>query len=83
MRFPSPKTFLHAVRRFLGRPEVVPASIAGARRAICEACPHYENSQCQLCTCFVPLKVLLSTESCPDKPQRWREYFSPKRDGLL
>jgi hypothetical protein len=80
MKFPSPRKFLAALFRFAQRPEVVPPRVELIREARCTLCPENENSQCQQCSCFIPLKVKLSTESCPIG--KWREYYTPKNNGL-
>ena len=33
----------------------------------CLVCPHKVGWQCARCTCFLDVKVLVTTESCPDK----------------
>lgn len=40
-----------------------------ARLAACEACEFLirDSRQCVKCTCFVDIKTLLSSESCPEK----------------
>lgn len=87
----KPLLFLRAILHFIGailrhpfgkRPATVPHETAVAREGKCSVCPHHVGSQCDLCSCFIGIKVLLSTESCPDKPKRWGEYYSPRRDGL-
>ena len=35
------------------------------RLGICESCPYYTKGQCEKCTCYVAVKVLLATETCP------------------
>lgn len=80
MKFPSLKTFIRALWKFLGRPELAPLGVVEVRRARCQLCPHNENGQCQKCTCFIGLKTMFSTESCPDR--RWSEYYNKNRHGL-
>ena len=86
MRFPNPFTFLKAIWRYLRRPKdvprVVPDKVRVDRLYQCSKCPHLDHGQCQLCTCAVQLKVLMPTESCPDKPPRWRQFQSPSRPGV-
>lgn len=38
-----------------------------ARRAECDACPHFvaETERCLACGCFIAAKIRLSTERCP------------------
>jgi len=37
------------------------------RMAICESCPKMkENKICGVCGCFLPIKTLWVTESCPE-----------------
>lgn len=48
------------------------------RAGKCKICPfHTENHQCSLCGCFTPLKVLITTEKCPDK--RWGAIWKKKK----
>jgi hypothetical protein len=46
---------------------MVDDKVAAARLSICHACPYHEDGQCTVCTCFVRMKVMLSTETCPKK----------------
>lgn len=80
MRLPSLTTFLKALRNFARRPEVVPRDIEELRAGVCDRCEFSEGFQCQKCTCFIPLKIKLSTESCPI--QKWGEYHNPKNNGI-
>ncbi len=80
MKFPNPLKFLKALLRFSKRPEVVPPEIENKRGETCDNCEHREGFQCQKCTCFIPLKIKLSTESCPI--QKWGEYLTLKKNGL-
>lgn len=43
------------------------------RLSICRACEmfNHKTQQCTLCTCYMPVKVHLSTASCPLKPPKW------------
>lgn len=91
MLLPKPLIFLRALARFLlalirrpfvQRPSIVPTTVSDARHHQCDVCPHRVGSQCSICSCFIGVKVLLSTESCPDKPARWGEYFSRRRPGI-
>ena len=70
MRIPNPLRFLRAMWRaaFAKQPVQVNEVTREWRRRTCEACPAYDPnfSQCNRCGCFVPLKIELSTESCPD-----------------
>ena len=37
------------------------------RMDICEGCPKMkENNTCEVCGCFLPIKTLWVTESCPE-----------------
>lgn len=40
---------------------------------ICIQCKHFNKTtkQCALCSCFMPLKVMIPTMSCPDNPPKW------------
>lgn len=48
------------------------------RRRRCLACPYYakDDEQCFECLCYVPLKTMMATESCPigkwTAQTRWR-----------
>lgn len=55
---------------FLRRePFVVPSEVQDDRLARCNECEFLvlDSRQCVKCTCFVDVKTLLSTESCPEK----------------
>lgn len=55
---------------FLRRePFAVPAEVQDDRLALCNECEFLvpDSRQCVKCTCFVDIKTLLSTESCPVK----------------
>lgn len=41
------------------------------RRVICESCPFFDAGRCKICGCFLRLKTVIATESCPDNPPRW------------
>ena len=58
----------------------VSEEVLTSRRAACDACPHRDAAQdmCRLCGCplsggskFLPDKLQLPHEQCPDKPPRW------------
>lgn len=79
----TPVTFLKAVFKtlkflVLGRPVFAPVDVREDRYEICRACPRYSYGQCTLCTCFVSMKVILSAESCPEKPPRWKKLTFSK-----
>jgi len=80
MKFPNPITALKALFRFSKRPELVPQDVEDARTECCDRCEHSSGNQCQKCTCYIPLKVKLSTESCPIK--KWGQYHYQKFNGL-
>jgi hypothetical protein len=64
------------IRRILRRePFVVPAEAQDARLAQCNACEFLvpDSRQCVKCTCFVDVKTLLSTESCPER--KWGRLY--------
>lgn len=59
-----------ALRRFLRalfskQPVLADDHVTRVRLSRCERCPHAEDNQCSLCTCVIPLKVIMATESCP------------------
>lgn len=80
MRPPSLKTFFRALLRFFKRPEVVPPEVEAVRGNTCDTCEFSDGLQCQKCTCFIPLKIKLSTESCP--VGAWGEYFNKNKNGI-
>jgi len=51
----------------IGRRLFVPPVEVARRECICRACPYFIRStaQCEVCTCFVYMKVKLKTETCP------------------
>ena len=61
------------LRRIFFRREavIVAPDVQDARLARCNECEFLvpDCRQCVVCTCFVDVKVMLSTESCPKK--RW------------
>ncbi len=60
-------------RRLLEDPSVAPRAVAAERLAICESCDRYTDSKtCELCQCFMPLKVSMSNVKCPI--DKWQEY---------
>jgi len=72
MRFPHIPTALRALRRmvlkiFSPGPLAVPEKVAAQRLEICKVCPYNVGGQCTVCTCFISIKVMLSTETCPKK----------------
>ncbi len=44
------------------------------RFSACFGCINFEphSQQCLLCTCYIPLKARFRSETCPDKPPRWK-----------
>lgn len=52
-------------------PALADSAVTSARLERCEACCYFDTAhrQCRLCTCFVDVKTLLATESCPG--YRW------------
>jgi len=72
VKLPNPFRFAAAVGRavcafFRGRPVFASELLQREREATCYQCPEYlpETLQCKVCTCFVPIKVMLETERCP------------------
>lgn len=80
MRFPNPINFLKALLKLAKRQELTPKPIEEKRQKICDACEHNEHNQCQVCTCFIPLKTKFATEKCPKN--KWGEYFNKKKNGI-
>lgn len=72
MTIPNPFDFLRAMLRAgraaaHGKSVLVTERQQSRRLRICAACPFYDGRvhQCNKCGCFVDLKTLLRTESCP------------------
>lgn len=63
-----------------GKPVIAPSRIVSHRRSKCEACPHDYRGFCDLCSCYIDAKTMLSFESCPDTPKRWRALTSEVKD---
>ena len=63
-------SFLYLIH---GKPVLAPAPIVRARRFDCFLCPHREQDQCILCTCYISVKTSLSAEACPD--DRWPSLY--------
>ncbi len=83
IKWSTPVTFVKAVYRTVkfvvqGRPVLAPTDAQQERFEICRKCPLYLDAQCTACTCFVSVKVLLSAESCPDSPPRWKKLTFSK-----
>ena len=60
------------VSLWAGTSPLVSEATAQARDAVCTMCPHFSAQVCNLCGCIAPLKARLSTETCPDVPDRWK-----------
>ena len=83
LKLSTPVTFVKAVFRTLkflkeGRPVLASTEVQDERYAICRACRWYLDGQCTVCTCFVSMKVVLSAESCPENPPRWKKLTFSK-----
>ena len=84
IRKEMPSTFLRAVWHVIqyvwnGFPVMAPEHVVKDRSRICGECPFKVADQCSKCACFLTVKVLLSSESCPDQPARWnRLTIKPK-----
>lgn len=69
------------VFRLMGRPVITPKVIQEYREAVCDRCAHNARGTCDLCACLIAVKVMLSSEECPDKPPRWNSLTTaPKSD---
>jgi len=76
MKFPSPLSFFLAVFRWItAGGEIVPERVENQRYARCRICEFYDAriKQCEICGCFVPLKIKLATEECP--LGRWKRWY--------
>lgn len=60
------------------KPVFVSDDLLSRRLAACEACPNLSGDQCRLCTCFVDVKAMLATETCPDS--RWNFAVDKPRE---
>jgi len=72
MVFPNPfyaiRAFYRAVKAyFRGDRLIVSGRVSAKRRKLCNACFWRDpvSDQCRKCTCFLALKVELTTEKCP------------------
>lgn len=84
IRWSSPFTALKSVYRGIQhliqrRPVFAPKDVQNERYAVCSQCPWHLNGQCTVCTCFTSMKVVLSGESCPDSPPRWKKLTFSKQ----
>jgi hypothetical protein len=72
---PNPVSFVKAMTRaaklaLMGEAVFVSGAVAKYREVICWGCVFQSKGQCAKCTCFVALKVLIRSESCP--VGKWR-----------
>lgn len=72
MRFPDPLRFAASMWRWLGwvlrgRTPFVSPPVFRARLNRCKRCRQFDYvfNQCNACTCYVPGKAMLPTETCP------------------
>ena len=72
VKFSSPFRFLWAVWRsslalVRRKPVFVNDLLRDLRKKACARCEAFDpqTRQCKVCTCFVDIKVLLSSETCP------------------
>ena len=35
------------------------------RRALCGRCPHFKRETCEVCGCYLPLKIQFAASECP------------------
>lgn len=60
---------------FAGKPILVPTTILKHRESVCDACKYNDfGTTCRLCKCYIPAKVYVASEVCPDNPPRWKSY---------
>ncbi len=52
---------------FRGEETLASEELTASRLGVCEGCPRFckESRQCEVCTCFVDVKVALKSASCP------------------
>lgn len=67
---------------FKGRPVLTPWVVLQHRARICEPCPNNIHGFCRLCNCWIDLKTRISSESCPDKPPRWKALTRADELGM-
>ena len=71
MRIPNPFRFLVAVSKvlhtalFKAEDPFAPPGVVQARTEVCDGCIYLDGDQCSVCRCFVGVKRLFRTESCP------------------
>lgn len=77
MRIPNVKTAIKAAGKVVsavaaGQAVLVSEEIVTERLNACESCEFFDASarQCKRCTCFIDVKVNLSTETCPE--EKWK-----------
>lgn len=54
-----------------GEPVFVSNEEKDRRLSICHVCEHLKDGRCVLCGCVMRWKARISTDHCPDDPQRW------------
>lgn len=65
------RAFGRVLRQLAARqPLTVEEATYGQRLEICGACPYHVAGRCLECGCFVRLKNILATETCPK--QFWK-----------
>lgn len=69
------KFVISVVRSLIcGKDILAPELIRMKRLSKCLVCEHYREGQCELCTCFVEMKVCFSDEKCPHVPPKWNSF---------
>ena len=60
--------------RLLKDPTIAPRSVHNERMEICKGCDRFQvdKQTCELCGCFLPLKVTMANMRCPI--DRWIEW---------
>ena len=67
--FATVREYLAAVPRNVKTPD----SAYRARLETCRRCENLRNGMCALCGCFVEMRAVKATNTCPDTPPRWPE----------
>lgn len=76
------RAVLHAGIYLLQRkPVIAPKIIVAYRRSKCEPCKFRDHGQCRLCSCFIEVKTLMASESCPDG--RWGKCLLSRKETTI
>ena len=63
------------MNRIAEDPRIVDQDVGKERMAICKACPHLKAlDRCEICGCFMTIKVYFANVRCPLPEPKWIEY---------